>query len=1232
MPVDKQRLRALVFAHYEREVQTETRWNEERKQRELNRLKTLYDERMQREMAGEFRYFNSLEGEELEAELAQYAQDSDRSVTDRFGDYGAWREADEKFHRIHDTPAESFMKGLYDSRPDETELLMHFSPSKYDEQFRALQDEINAIEIPVPDGLEPAAIRYAVLGMFLHGDQALIDSYRQAQEQSEGGSSLWDVKNPADAARANFFANVIGQGEDRANMHFNRFAVPSARRSVQQMAQQYPQGGREELAQAVFYSFDACLNRISSTLYKGGQMNYFCAKTLKDCLDLLDREPLKGLVEIPEERRSRAAYFIAEQENFAEQEELRKELVESLAVPSFRRSPAKPMADPAFRAKAERFLALTYIQKSSADESNMLYTAMNADAEEKTQETLARRDLGIYESLMGADREAFIETIIEQRIRPETAEYEKLFEMDTGNAITLLEKTTGPTIPGGYNRYLVPLAENLFRGFSDFVSQHPEQRYAESCAKMQEVVCAYERLRRTEGLGLDGLDALLPAVTAVYDALEREMPKDTERVRMQPAEQSVANRLLDFSTSCRLIRDILPGTHREQARDLELFRAMEAKGVQLPEVCRKARMTPAEKQELARAAENARERTAEEQAAEAWFASFTEELQQRGISYENPLSLSFVKILNPEFDQDAFVALADGANTVETAQQVLRTGATVSLSAFLPASLRGMMPYQGDDYAGFLHDSMQDPAQLGTAEKLQLYRMAQEHRLYLEHPSMEPDASCNFCFAGVAEDGNARLTGYVGDLTVNTMHDPATYQEADWRNLEEHGFRRDEAAAIRRVGERLAMVKSYVGSTFSNCISLLDDEKDAPIGAPGDDPERVAARKERRAKRLTAQQEKVNRSTAWFRFGNRITGRAMEHPDWFATEEGRKQQSTLVKASVTPEMLRTPAETELLARDFTNCEECASFEKKLMRRFGVRSMQEVPFDRITDAAGQTFGPGPDYETMNRLYRAAEQGDIIRIDGSELIYVGSADTFVHAAPLERYAQRADALLKALQDTESIFSSDTESFTNLRDRLLTIPGELRGLKNSPSNFDRGYRGVARVLQSVAELGKAYQNAHADLTKLSARQIDRLTVIAGLQKLAEEAADEVDTPNGRVYDVAFKITLEQAAVQAGDARNPGYAGGKQALLNYDTLKDAVAALATTDATFSEMMAASSPEDVQHLLEAKPGMAERAYMAFRNRVRPAAPKQELQSPEIPQAKRDPVRRDSGRGPSVPQ
>ena len=1230
MPVDKERLRALVFAHYEREVRAEAKWDEGRKQRELERLKSVYDERMKQETAGEYCYFNRLEGDELEAELARYAQDSSRAATERFDNYGMWREADEKFHRIHDTPAEGFMKGLYDSRPDETDLLMHFSPDSYDEQFRALQNEINAIVIPVPVGLEPAAIRYAVLGMFLHGDQALTDSYKQAQKQSEGGSSLWDVKNPADAARANFFTNVIGQGEDRANMHFNRFAVPSARRNVQQMVQQYAQGGREELAQAVFYSFDVCLNRISSTLYKGGQMNFFCAKTLKDCLSLLDREPLKGLVEIPEERRSRAAYYVAEQENWVEQEALRKELVESLAAPSFRESPAKPMADPAFRAKVERFLALQYIQKSSANESDMLYTAMTADAEEKTQETLAKRELGYFESLMGADREAFIETIIEQRIRPETEEYAKLFEMDTGDAVRLLERITSPTVPNGYNRYLAPLTENLLRGFSDFVATHPEQRYAESCAKMQEAVSAYERLHRTEGLGLDDLDRLLPAVTAVYDALEREMPKDTERVRMQPAEQAVANRLLDFSTSCRLIRDSLPGTHREHARDLELFRAMEAKGVQLPEVCRRAKMTPAEKQELARAAENARERTAEEQAAEAWFTSFTEELRQRGISYENPLSLSFVKILNPQFDQDAFVALADGANTVETTQQVLRTGATVSLSAFLPASLRGMMPYQGDDYAGFLHDSLQDPAQLGTAEKLQLYRLAQEHRLYLEHPSMEPDASCNFCFAKVAENGTAQLTGYVGELHVNTMHDPATYQEADWQDLEEHGFRRDEIAAVRRVGERLAMVKSYMGSTFSNCISLLDDQKDAPIGAPGDDPAKVAARKERRTKRLTEQQEKVNRGTVWYRFGNRITGRAMEHPDWFATEEGRKQQSTLTKASVTPELLRTPAETEQLTRDFTNCEECASFEKKLMRRFEVRSMQELPFDRITDAEGQTFGPGPDYETMNRLYRAAEQGDVIRIDALELIYVGSADTFVKAAPLERYAQRADALLKALLDTDSAFSSDTESYTNLREKLLTIPGELRNLKNSPNNADRGYRGVAQVLQSVVDLGKTYQNTHAGLTKLSARQIDRLSVIAGLQKLAEEAADEVDTPDGRVYDVAFKITLEQAAAQAGNARNPGFAGGKRALLNYDTLKEAVTALVTTDTTFSEMMAASSPDDVQHLLQAKPGMAERAYAAFRNRVRPAAPKQELQPPEIPQVKPDPLVRGSGRGPSA--
>lgn len=1178
MAIDKEALRETVFRHYEREVNANTGWNEERKNRELLKKQAKYNTAMRTETAGEYLYFSSLSPEELEKQLAVYEQDSDPDVTERFEDLKRNEQQNRLLRKKTEDPAGEYLRGLFAPETDSSGVRLKFADRDFENSIKNIQAEIDSVKIPVPEGFDSKedaenAITCAVIGEFLRDDLIASTFDEMKRREASGGSSIPRYMDKTTGAKESFFVNVVDNDDERENMHVSRFVVPNARRSVAELSRMYSEGNKQPLANAVLNAFNSCYDRLVGSYQKGSQLYMFCIKTMNDCVKLLDSNALKGTVEIPEEKRRMLNYLSGEKEFFAEEYALKKELTENLHAQTFQPSGSKPMADPVFRAKTERLLAIGYIHARTffdLQNADSIYGRLN-NAELKNR-AFVSRGLTAFEQLQNTDREALIEAVIEKYVRTESEEYVKIYNDD---APQMLSDITSFTMECGEykNTKDVPLlVEYTLKCCKNYIREHPQPEYAPITAAMQNALADYSVMRAENRNNIEDMEAVLPALKAINNAIDAfPKPDPVNRLNL-PDEEAKKYDLMDsiFNDIKNLSDFIAPGI-KTREHDRELLAALEEKGVRLPGDVKDPLLTSQALAEKKKASAPERIKTEEEQNAERWFDSFTAKLSAEGISFENPLTLGLVKVYNSEFDGDAFWNTAT-ENTSEAAEEVIRMGAKISAPAFIGNEFKEILPYRGDNYADFMKKALKSPADFTLEEKTELYRKAREGLLYIEHPSNAADAPNNIRYVKVDNGDTARFTSYISQTGVNYLHANDTYTEEDWRRFEAAGFNRADMDTVKQHGKALSDVNLYINTAYSRLLSDIDDNE------PNE------AKKAEKQKELTS-------ASLWLRHGHRLSAKAYQHPDWFEDEAGAKQQNDLVKLSCTPGELRTAEENAVLEKDFTNYEECEKLEEKLMKQFGVKNVKDLPFDKICNIFGEPYGEGPDYKTFNKIYSAAVDGEMMVLNGKTMLYAATADMFLPAAKHEVCAKEADSLLKELKATDSAFSKDSDEYTALMRGLKELPAQIRGLAQAPVVSERALPLLARTVDMVAGQGRAYQEKHKGLNEFSSRQLARLTVINKLNKLNDFSAANAPETDKKAFDLAFKITLEKAVAMAGSKDKKIFTEGKNALLNYNILKESALVLSES-AELKALIGSKTPEEYNKLMTAKPGAAGKALV----------------------------------------
>lgn len=1180
MAIEREQLRNTVFDHYAREVAANPRWSEQRKLDTLAQMKQAYDLAMQTDSAPEFLYFSSLAPEEAERQLALYAQDSDPKVTERFYAPEKARRSAENTRRRLDEPGSRYVNALFAPVADTAPIRHSYSDPAIDEPFGAALREIEATPIPVPQGLTDDVITFAVMGEYLDERRIreVLDQKRAAFPPQVGNGLF----SEPEGVKESFFASMIQNDDRRPNAQLGRLVAPEARRSVQESVAQFEAGNPAPLAEALLRAFNSAYVRVLAEPSKRSEVYALCTRVMHRCMSILDTPAFAGAVTIPAQRREIARSLCAERCDLTEADELRTELLDSCRTQAFLPSGSMPMADPVFRAKAERMYALRYLtQATEAELSNFKKNLEPENDRAVMDRYLTERPLTGLEALAAADREALIETIIENYVRTESKEYAALYDANAGK---ILELVGEKPLPGGFpmNQNFEGFVAHTMSGLARFTENHPDLDLMPVTRAAQQALSEYNRMRTEGRTGLDDLHSLIPALEAVGNeatALFRKGREDTTIMALSTQLVNLENRFAE----CRRARD----------GETALYTAVQEKGVALPEICADTLLSPQARSEKRLAAEN-RDPLPE---AERWFDSFIAQLSERGIRFDNPLSLGLVKSFDPDFQYDEFLRAVE-ENTPASARKTVELSGRVSSYPFLPEQLQKSLPYRGDDFAGFLAKNLKDPAAFTAADKLRLYRLAQENRLYIERATLDEDSVSNIAYAKIAEDGSARFTDYTLGTNIDFKKAPENYSPEDWAAFEAAGFRRDELRTVILHGKMLSDVNLFSKTAFSTCLSEIDDLRDA-------------GEKLSQTKNLTD-------AFCWLRNGRRLIVRAQQHPGWVDTPEKAGVQNELIRLTGTPDALWSAQDTALLEQDYTCHEELGDLERKLCRYFRVDSIHDVPFDRITDANGTPFGSGENYADMNRLFKAAYNGDIIRLDGRDMLFVGSANMFIKGTRHDPYIAQADAIAKELKSTDSFFSDDTDSYKALAAGLSKLPAQLRSLKNSDTVAGRGHDALCRQLDAAAELGRNYQEAHRGLTELSSRQIARLTAIAKLQDLRYEAKFGDERYDRDTYRLAFKIALEQASSMAAGKDRKKFVDGKNALMNYNLLREQ-ALILSEDPGLKAMAAGKTPAQLEKLLSAKPGELQKAYLLQKQRnIAPMAPKQPLASPSISPARHD--------------
>lgn len=245
--------------------------------------------------------------------------------------------------------------GLFAPKTDGTKIRQYFGANsvrepKYDE----VQKEIDAIELPVPKGLDENMVGYVTMGISLL-PEFLAEQYKI--QITLPGSSLPEGIDLVDGGRGAYFESFLPDNS-RMNMHSIRLLVPAIRNESKRRLEEFENGNKQPVANALYNVFKEGLGFALFTADKKKTEFIAAARMAGNALRMLQSDELKGLVKIDEKDIERARVLEAQIKIIDEYYKTLSYLEEYVAEKVFTKEESNPLEDPVAQGRLEKLLAL----------------------------------------------------------------------------------------------------------------------------------------------------------------------------------------------------------------------------------------------------------------------------------------------------------------------------------------------------------------------------------------------------------------------------------------------------------------------------------------------------------------------------------------------------------------------------------------------------------------------------------------------------------------------------------------------------------------------------------------------------------------------------------------------------------------------------------------------------------------------------------------------------------
>ena len=522
----------------------------------------------------------------------------------------------------------------------------------------------------------------------------------------------------------------------------------------------------------------------------------------------------------------------------------------------------------------------------------------------------------------------------------------------------------------------------------------------------------------------------------------------------------------------------------------------------------------------------------EQRKADAWFESFIDNTKDLGISFDNPLSLGLIKAVN-DYDFAEFERLRD-SDTIDENVKAVEMSASVASMPFMKEDER---PYKGDNFIEHLYKNMRDPRGFSPEERYELYDLAKNGKLIIESTKSGSGNRVNFRQILVNEDGGAKITKSPGAFPFGNYNnrskvDPNTdFTDAELHIINDCGYTADE---FRKNYNILTDFGQILHHSEMGIPMLVQDMSDIKRSDPDYTDEDFRGYFE---------------SVKWVSMEQKILNKAYHNPEWTKTAESRKKFNDIAGAYGMNGIAQTSAEKKLIQKYAIFGSEVIDLDRDTKKILKIKPEQDIPSGRIKSGAGQDFQDLVTLEGYNKFAQyCRNEASELKIGGASTYYTLNDMGFQDCAPFNEYVKEFESIYQDLKKTNSIFSDDTEEYTNLMNGMKALSKDFAG--HGKKQEQLSYNNIAQKIKNVAQLAERYQETHRT-SELKPRNIKRLSAMIKLERLAEAAKNKDPEPRKPMEQVLEKVVLGDLegkfATDIADFKQLA----KDSLLSYDIFK---------------------------------------------------------------------------------
>lgn len=540
-----------------------------------------------------------------------------------------------------------------------------------------------------------------------------------------------------------------------------------------------------------------------------------------------------------------------------------------------------------------------------------------------------------------------------------------------------------------------------------------------------------------------------------------------------------------------------------------------------------------------------------------WYDSFLGKLESEGLTYNNPLSLGFVKIVD-ESNFDRFNEIYSKSFKFDEMVQALEIASSSTHMAFMNENEK--RPYESNDktnenqnYIEHLYSNMKNPKDLTDEEVFKLYEASQNGKLIIESRKGEVDNLADFNHVLIDENGEAKITEGLGEFDIGSraknIYDniDVPYKEEEKEIIKKQGYTEEEFKKVESQFLKTAQMMVAVASD-----SLDDSVNDEEI--------------------RNVSIETIREGYEKLRFPHmehKILCLAYGNPEIFKTTESRSKVNEVAKAYGTKGISTTEKDRKVLQDSSLFEKEMVDFGKRIRKELKLKPNELIPRNIITDHEGKDIGDLNTFEGFNKFANTCYKYRVpFKINGKPVQYNVAMKGIFSCAPAQEYINELEEVYKELKNTNQNLTKNSKEYEDLLNGLKAVTNKLKERDGDQSKFE--FSSMEKTITNVANLARAYKESHKN-GPFKSRNLKRLAAMSKLERIENSIKKKDLDPGNKIRKMAEKITLGSAISMFNSKIEKYEKKGKDLLFSHEALTKDINVLGKTP-EFEFMMTAGT------------------------------------------------------------